>query len=156
MPTDTEAMMHIHTAVPVSIHLIVTVWAPEEVSPFHAYALALVVGEPLPQVSASRAILAGSMGIDLNRTHTLREDVLAGALVNFPAQLIGLLAVHAPGFARSPRLNLAQALKEQHAAGIPGTHIRDAAGDFVGGILMHAVHMPPELLVAVLAFDRLA
>src|SRR5260221_4288149 len=149
-------MLHIHTAVPVSIDLIVTVWAPEQLAPFHLDAASSPVGPSWPQVYSTRSILAGAMGIDLIRTHPLREDVLAGVLVNYPAHLIGLLAVHAPGFARSLRPDLAQALKEQHAAGILGAHIRNAAGDFVGGILIHAVHMPPELLVAALAFDRLA
>src|SRR5260221_13978422 len=96
-------MLHIHTAVPVSIDLILTVWAPEQLAPFHLDAASSPVGEPLPQVSASRAILAGAMGVDLNRNHPLREDVLAGVLFIFRPHLIGLLAVDGPRFARSPR-----------------------------------------------------
>src|SRR5260370_23003399 len=149
-------MLHIHTAVPIRVGFIAAICGREHVAPFHRDATSSPVGEPLPQLSASRAKLAGAMGIGLNRTHPLRKDLLAGVLVDLAAQLIGLLAVHAPRLAASFGLDLAQALKEQHAARISGAHVGNAAGDFVGGILIHAVHMAPELLVAALAFDRLS
>src|SRR5260370_17119369 len=151
-----KAILDIPCAVPIRVGFIAAMWAPEQLAPFHLDATSSPVGEPLPQLSASRAKLAGAMGIDLNRTHPLRKDLLGGVLVDLAAQLIGLLAVHAPRLAASFGLDLAQALKERHGGGISGAHGGNAAGDFVGVILIHAVHMAPELLVAALAFDRLA
>jgi hypothetical protein len=57
MPFLEEAMMHIHTGIPVSVGFIATMQAPEQFSPVRFDALALLVREPLPQASASRAIL---------------------------------------------------------------------------------------------------
>src|SRR5260370_13781584 len=141
-------MLDIPCAVPIRVGFIAAMWAPEQLAPFHLDATSSPVGEPLPQLSASRAKLAGAMGIDLNRTHPLRKDLLAGVLVDLAAQLIGLLAVHAPRLAASFGLDLAQALKEQHAARISGAHVGNAAVAFVGGILLHAIPLAPELLAA--------
>jgi len=151
-----EAMMYIHTAVPVSIGLRVTVRAPEQLAPSHSDALAVLVGEPLPQLAAARAILAGAMGIDFDRHRARKKRLLTGILVDLAAQLIGLPAVHAPRLAAYFGLDFAQALKQQHAAGIPGAHPCNVAGDLAGGILIHAPHVAPELLVAVLALGWLA
>src|SRR6266446_4064782 len=103
-----EAMMHIHAAVPVSVHFIATMRTPEQFPPLHSDALALLEGEPLPQVSTARAILTGPMRVDFDGDGALREGFLAGVLVDLAAQLVCPLAVHAPRFACPPGADLAQ------------------------------------------------
>ena len=88
-----------------------------------------------------------------------RIGFLPRSLVDFAAHLVSLLSVQAPRFACPFRLELAQALKQQHTAGVFLAHPHDAVGHLVGGIGIHAAHMLPQLphlLIAVLTFDRLA
>src|SRR5258708_29299348 len=102
-----EAMMHIHTAVPVSVHFIATMRTPEQFPPFHANALAVLEGEPLPLLATSRAILTGPMRVDFDGDSALREGFLACVLVDLAAQLVRPLAVHTSRFACLLRLDLA-------------------------------------------------
>jgi hypothetical protein len=96
------------------------------------------------------------MGIDFDREHALGIIFRFRVLVDFAAQLIGLAAIHAPGWAAPASFDLAQPLKEQHAAWVGGAHRGDDACDFVGSVFVHAPYMPPEVLIAVLPFDRFA
>jgi hypothetical protein len=68
MPLVEKRAMHIHAGVEVSVRFIGAHGTSEELSPFRFDALPSVEGEPLPLSSASRAILARSVGIYLNRT----------------------------------------------------------------------------------------
>ena len=149
-------MMHIHAAVVVSVHFIATVRAPEEFTPLQLDAFAILVGEPLPLLATSRAILGCSMWVDLDGHGALRVRFLFRVLIDLAAQVVRPLAVHAPRSAFTLRFDLAQALEEQHTAGILRTHVGNAARHLVGRFLIHVIDMPPELLIAVLAFDRLA
>src|SRR6266478_3198623 len=135
---------------------IVTHRAPEQFSPFLDDALAASIGEPLPPGAAARAILTGPMWIDFDCDHSLGIGFVTGVLIDLTAELVGTPAIHAPRFAARTWLDLAQALKEQDTAGIPGAHGGDAARHLVGGIFVEPIDMLPELLVAVLAFHRLA
>jgi len=94
------------------------------------------------------------MCIDLHRDDLVGVGFLSGVLIDFAAQLVRTLPVHAPRFATRPRLDLAQALKEQDTARIPGAHLGYLACHLVGGILIQAICMPPEITVAVFACDR--
>jgi hypothetical protein len=110
--------MDIDGGVQVRIRLIVTRRAPEQLSPFLHDASACSVGEPLPRVSASGAILTGTMGIDFDGDHRCTcIGFLARVLPDLPAQLVGEPTVHAPGFICPFRPDLAQALKEQNTPG---------------------------------------
>jgi hypothetical protein len=151
-----KAMMHIYAGVPIRIGFIAAMWAPEQLAPGRFDALAASVGEPLPLEAAARALLAGTMRVDFDGHDSLHKGFLTGLLIDLATQVIRLFAVHAPRLACPFGADLAQALKEQHAARIPGAHVGNAAGDFVGGILIHAPHMAPELLVAALVFDGFA
>ncbi len=151
-----KAMMHIHAGVPICVGFIAAMWAPEQLSPGRFDALAASVGEPLPLEAAARALLAGAMRVDFDGHDSCDKGFLTGLLIDLATQVIRLFAVHAPRLACPFGLDFAQALKEQHTAWIPGADVGNAAGDFVGGILVHAAHMPPELLVAALAFDWFA
>jgi hypothetical protein len=135
---------------------VVTHRAPEQFPPFLDDALAASIGEPLPHSAAARAILTGPVWIDFDRDHSLGIGFVTGVLIDLAAQLVRTPAIHAPRFAARTWLDLAQALKEQETAGIPSAHCGDAARHLVGGIFVEPIDMPPELLVAVLAFDRLA
>jgi hypothetical protein len=151
-----KAMMHIHTSVPICVGFIAAIWAPEQLAPGLFDALALTEGEPLPLEATSRALLAGAMRVDFDGHDSFDKGFLTRLLIDLAVQLVGLLAVHAPRLAAPFGADLAQALKKQDTARIPGAHAGNAAGDLVGGILIHAAHMPPELLRTVLAFHRLA
>src|SRR5215472_8401249 len=130
---------------------VVTHQTAKQLAPFLNDALAASVGEPLPLGAAARAILTGPMWIDFDRDHLLDVGFVTGILIDLAAQLVGASAVHAPRLARLAGFELAQALKEQDAAGIPGAHRGDGARHLVGGIQVLPIDMPPELLVAVLA-----
>ena len=96
------------------------------------------------------------MRVDLDGHSALRVRFLFGVLVDLTAQLVRALAVHAPRLAGPIRFDLAQALEEQHTAGVLRAHVGNAACHLVGGILIQVIDMPPELLIAVFAFDWLA
>src|SRR5258708_3212710 len=149
-------MMHIHAAVPIRMGLVAAMWALEQLAPGLFDALALTEREPLPLEATSRAILAGAMRVDFDGHDPCDKGFLTGLLIDLAAQLVGLFAVRAPRLASSFGADLAQALKEQHAARIPGAHVGNAARNLVGGILVHAAHILPELLRTVLALHRLA
>jgi len=93
------------------------------------------------------------MCIDLHGNDLVEVGFLAGVLIDLAAQLIGTSAVHAPRFAAPPRLDLAQAFKEQDAARIASADLGNLTGDLVGGIFVETVDMPPEVTVTVFAFD---
>ncbi len=78
---------------------------------------------------------------------------LSGVLIDFPAQLVGTSAVHPSRFAAFARLDRAQAFKEQDAVRIVGADLGNLAGDLVGSVFVETINMPPELPIAVLAFD---
>jgi hypothetical protein len=96
------------------------------------------------------------MGIHLDGDCALGIGLVFTVLVDLASELIGLAAVHAPRLACPFGFDLAQAFKEQHTARIPATHLGNAVRDLVGSVFIHAPDMPPELLIAVLAFDWLA
>src|SRR5215469_1243057 len=96
------------------------------------------------------------MWIDLHRHDALCIGFLSGVLIDFAAQLVRAPTVHTARLAGLASFDRAQALEEQHTASIPGAHVGNDAGDLVGGILIQPIHMPPEITVAMLAFDRLA
>ena len=95
MPLSIKRVMHIHRCIEVGIRLIVTHGTKEEFPPFHAYAFAASVREPLALSSASRAILGCPMWIYLNGDNCLSECFLSGIVVDLTAKLVGLPAVHA-------------------------------------------------------------
>ncbi len=146
-------MMHIDRRVEVCVGLIAALGTPEKLSPSLLDALATSEREPLAFGSASGAILTGAMWIDFDGDDPFCEGFLSGILIDLASQLVCLCAVHPPGLAPSFGLNLAEPFKEQHAARIPGTHLGNRTSGFVGGISVHAPHMLPKLLVAVLPFD---
>ncbi len=96
------------------------------------------------------------MRIDLYSNDSLREGFLARALSDLAAQLIRAFSVHPPRLAPPFGLDLAQALKKQHTARIPGADLCNPARNLVGGIIVHVIDVPPELLIAVLALHRCA
>src|SRR5258708_7981183 len=72
------------------------------------------------------------------------------------AKLVGLAAVHAPGLRSALRLDLAEPLKEEDAAGVLRTDGRDLTGDLASRVLVGAPDMSPEILIAALALDGFA
>ncbi len=139
------------------IRLVVTHGTKEEFSPFLLDALAAKVGEPLPLGAASRAILRGPMRINFDGDGAAcRVPFVFGLPIDLATQLVRAFAVHAPRHAPLSLFDLAQALKEQHTAGIPGADIGNPAGNLVSRIFIHAAHMLPKLLVAVLPLHWLA
>ena len=135
---------------------VVTHRTPEQLAPFLDDALAASIGEPLPLGAAARAILTRPMWVDFDGDDLLDVRFVFGVCSDLAAQLVRAPAVHAPRLAARTGFDRAQALKEQNAPRIAGTHSSDPACDFVGGVLIQAIDMTPELLVAVLAFDRFA
>ena len=109
MPLMEKRAVHIHASIKVSIRFIVAHGTHEELSPPGFDAQAAVEGEPLPPGSAARAILARSVGIDLNRTDPRSPGFLSRMLIDLAAQLVRLFAVHAPRFAFPMGFDLAQA-----------------------------------------------
>src|SRR5260370_34579788 len=103
-------MMPIDAGVEVSISLIVTVRAPEQLAPFHLDAASSSVGEPLPETAAARAILAGAVGGDFDRHPARKKGFLTGILGDLAAQLLRLFAIHAPRFAWRLPLGFSPAL----------------------------------------------
>ncbi len=93
------------------------------------------------------------MRIGLHRDDLMEVGFLSGVLIDFPAQLVGTSAVHVSRFAACARLDRAQAFKEQDAARIAGADLGYLAGDLVGSVFVEMINMPPELPLAVLAFD---
>jgi hypothetical protein len=92
---------------------------------------------------------------DFDGDDLVNVGFVTGILIDLASQLVGTPAVHAPRLACLAGFDLAEAFKEQDAPGIAGTHSSNPARHLVGGILVQAIHMPPELLVAVLAGYRL-
>jgi hypothetical protein len=153
MPLAVKRAMDIRRGVKVGVRFKLTHGTKEEFSPFLHDALACSVGEPLPLRAASRAVLGCPMCIDLHGNDLVEVGFLASVLIDFAAQLIGTSAVHAPRFAALPRLDLAQAFKEQDAARIASADLGNLTGDLVGGIFIETVTMPPEVTVTMFAFD---
>ncbi len=135
------------------MRLVVTHRAPEQLAPLRFDALAAKVREPLPLGAAARTILAGAVGIHLDGHGTSGVCLVSGVVIDLAAQLVRSLAVHASRLAPPVGCDLAQAFEQEHAAGVPGAHSRNAARRHLRGILIHAPHMPPQLLIAVLALD---
>ena len=94
-----KAMLHIHTAVPIRMGLVAAMWAPEQLAPGRFDALAISEGEPLPLEAASRAILAGTVRVDLDGHDSFDKGFLTRFLIDLAAQLVRLLAVRAPRLA---------------------------------------------------------
>ena len=107
MPLAIKRVMDIDRGVKVGIGLVVTHRTKEEISPFHRYASAVPVGEPLPLGATSGAVLGSPMGIDLHADDLLEVRFVFGLLIDLAAQLVGTLAVHAPRFATLAGLDLA-------------------------------------------------
>src|SRR5215469_10116458 len=74
--------------------------------------------EPLALGATAGAILGCSMGVHLDRDEPLCIIFRFRVLVDLAAQLVGLAAVHAPGFAAPSSLDRAEPLKKEDAAGI--------------------------------------
>src|SRR3989440_2206417 len=154
VPLLVEGVMHVDRSVVIGMGFIVAHRTSEQLAPLLCDADPASDGEPLPPGSTSRAILRCPMRIGFDGHYPQSIGFLPRNLLDFAAQLVGLPAVHAPRFVCPFRLDLAQALKQQHTAGILRAHRRDAVGHFVGGIGIHAAHMPPQLLIAPLPCHR--
>lgn len=125
-----KAVMRVHRRVVVGIRFIMTLLAPEQVPPLDEDALAALEEEPLPLRAASGAILRRAMRVNFHRDHGAAGiRLLARILPDLAAKLVGLAAVHAPGLRSALRLDLAQPLKEEDAAGVLRTDGRDLTGD---------------------------
>src|SRR6266536_3895361 len=96
------------------------------------------------------------MWVHLDGHYALSIRLVSGIVVDLASQLIGLTTVHAPGLAALAWLDLAQPLKEQDTARVVHADLCNSLRDFVCCVLIHAVHMVPEILVAVFAFHWLA
>src|SRR5215469_4899153 len=140
----------------IGIRLILTYWTSEHFAPLFFHPRAIAVREPLSLGATFGAILGCPVGVHFDGDEPLCIIFVFRVLVDLAAQLVGLAAVHAPRLAAPPTFDLAQPLKEQHTGWVCGAHRGDDARHLVGGILVHAPHMCPHLLIAVLAFDRFA
>src|SRR5258708_17754056 len=156
VPLLVEGVMPIDGGVVIGMAFIVADRTAEQLAPLLFAAHPATDGEPLPPGSTARAILRCPMRIGFDGHDPQRIGLLPRGLVDCAAQLVSLFAVHAPRFACPPQLDLAQALKEQHTAGVLRAYRRDAMGHLVGGIRIHAARMPPQLLIAPLPCHRLA
>src|SRR5437588_4346010 len=96
MPLPIKRAMDIDRGIKVGIGFIVTHGTCKQLSPLHAYALTKLVGEPLPQSAASRAILTGPMWTHLYRDHLLNVGFVFGVFSDLAAQLVRTPPVHAP------------------------------------------------------------
>jgi hypothetical protein len=148
--------MDIAGGVEVGMALIVTRGAKEELAPTAIDPLTRHRAEPQPFGSTTGTILRCAMRIDFHAYHRCRIGFLFRESVDFPSQLIGLLAVEPPGFAPSLWFDDPQAFKEQHTAGIQLAHLNSGASRLMSRIRVLPADMPPELLIAALTFDRLA
>jgi hypothetical protein len=96
------------------------------------------------------------MRIDFHGHRSLGERFLSGQPIDLSSQLVCLFPIESSGLAPSSCLNLAQSLKEQHTAGVPGADVGNGAGRFVSNILVHAADVLPELDIALFPSDWLA
>src|SRR6266852_5228845 len=130
--------------------------ASKQLAPFDRGAFAMLVREPLALGSASRAVLRRPMRVGLCGYHPKRIRFLPCALIDLAPELVGLFAVHAARFAAPFGPDLAEPLKDQYTARIPGADVGDAAGHPVSGVVVHPANMPPQVLITVLVLHRLA
>ncbi len=156
MILSVKRVMHIRRCIKVGLRFVVTHRTPKQFAPFERNAFAAKVGEPLAPGATAGTVVACSMRIGFCGDHAERIRFFSRTLIDFAAQLVRLFAVHAPRFASPFGLHLAQALKEQHAAGILCAHIRNATCNLVCSIRVHLAHMLPQLLITVFALDWLA
>ncbi len=141
----------------IGIGLVVTHLTREQLAPLLHDAASASEGKPFPLGAAAGAILARAVWIDLDGDHRrASKHFLPRVLPDFAAKLVGHPAVHPPRFACPLGLDLAQALKEQNAAGILRADLGDPVRNLVGGVLVGAPDMPPEILITVLPLDGLA
>src|SRR5258708_2092709 len=125
-----EAVMRVPRRVVVGMRFLLTLLAPEQVPPLYEDALSALEEEPLPPRAASGAILRRAMRVNFHRDHGAAGIRLrARILPDLAAQLVGLAAIHAPGLRSALRLELAQPLEEEDAAGVLRTDGRDLTGD---------------------------
>ncbi len=97
MPRAIKRAMDVDRGVKVSIRLIVTHRAREELPPPLCDATACSVGKPFPLGPAARAVLTSTVRIHLNGScAACRIGLVFGAAVDLAAQLIGLSAIEAP------------------------------------------------------------
>ncbi len=96
------------------------------------------------------------MGIHLDSHCAYFKSFLFRVFVDLPTQLVRPFAVHAPRPTFPFRLDLAQPLKEEDTARIPGADSGNLARHQARRIIIKVSDVPPKLLVAVLAFDWLA
>ena len=148
--------MDIDGGVEVGMALVVARGAKEEFAPTAIDPLTRHQAEPQPFGSTTGAILRRAMRIDFDTDHRCRIGFLFRELVDLASQLIGLLAVEPPGFAPSLWFDDPQAFKEQHTARILLADLNDGSCGLVSHIRVLPADMPPELLIAVFPFDRLA
>ena len=148
--------MHIHAGIEVSVRFIGAHGTVEEFTPLLVAASCASEREPLALGTASGAVLRCPVCIGFCGHDPHGIGFLARILIDLAAQLIGLFAVPAPRFARPFRSDLAQAFKEQDTVRILCTDSGNAARYPMSRVVVHPADMSPELLVAVLAFDRLA
>ncbi len=151
-----KRMVEIHRGVIVCLRFGMAYLASEELAPLELDALTTKEREPLAPGTTARTVLACPMRVGLRSHDAQCIRFLAGTLSDLAAQQIGLFAVQASRLASRRSPDLAQALEHQHTPGIPGAHSGDGTRNPMGGVLVHALHMCPQLLVAVLAFHRLA
>jgi hypothetical protein len=139
-----ETMVHVDAGIEVRLGFVVAHRAGKELASSFVHPLAGAQGEPLPLRAAAGTVLRGAVRIHFNGDGASGEGLLFPEPVDVPAQLVGLCAIEPPGFARSPRLDLAQAFEEQHAAGVIRAHPRNGMSRLAGGVAVHAAYMLPE------------
>ncbi len=147
-------MMHIHARIEVGMRLKVTHRTSKQLAPLLVEAFAPAIGEPLPPRAASRAVLACAVRIHFDSHGASSICLFSAVAIDFAAQVVGLPSIHTTGFAPALRLDLAQAFKQEHTAWILGAYVDNAARHHFRSIVIHALHVPPQLLIAVLSLDR--
>ena len=151
-----EGSVHVDGSIPIGMNLIPASSAAEELAPTRFEPLIAAKGEPLTLCTTAATILTRSMRIDFHGHRTLGERFLSGQPIDLSSQLVCLFAIESPGLDPSSCLDLAQSLKKQYAAGVPGADVGNDAGRFVSNILVHASDVLPELDIALFSSDRLA
>src|SRR2546426_2283312 len=105
-------MVQIDGGVPVSLRLVVTDRASEQLAPLDGDVFAAKVREPLPLGTASGAIVTCSMGVGLCGDNPFCECFLSCVLIDFAPELVRLLAVHPARFAPPFGPDLAESLEK--------------------------------------------
>ena len=151
-----EAVMHIARGIKVGMALVAADGAEKELAPFACNTLCGHEAEPHPAGSTTRTILRSSMCVDFHAHHCGCIGFFSRELVDFPFELVGLLAVQPSGLAASFWIDHSQAFKQEHTAWILLTHLDNGSCRLVCYVLMLPSNMYPHLLITSFSFDRFA